>query len=737
MSTTKYPNRDALRNANDIYLDTMRPFIIRQLKQVRGGKIEDLISRILKPKQRDEFQRVLNETDDIESAIDFSYFPHIIEKHWSAAFVQRFDEDLKFQSMLWLIREGRNSCEHRGTKDLNSEFVRVNLFLISEVLAKINTDKQREVEAIRDELFFDDSAERLEKAEKDIAEYKKSLAEAKEHLADAEAKKKEYEQKNTELSEQVDVKEKQRKKLDRQLKDEKKRTAKLRSDLSGAKKRLEESETAQKGYKNRLETAQKKLKKTETEQATALTRFAAIQAEKEEVVARLTTMQDLFTTATLEKPEIRSMFPPLDTDASVRILDRRGTDKENYLRKLLNQKQPLIMYVQNEEKAEKLLKFVGAEKAGVMGKLNETTHEVEEKEILEKLARGELIAIVSSRTVSTLSESHCVEHFVFCHLTPDLEAFFEHCRLAFSSTKDAYLHLIYNSKEDTKGLNEWLTRKYPTDEVLRNLYKELKDLVGIDGDFFHPEDLYSKLNVEKLGIETGFDIFEELHLLERNKDGIKLLPPSGKKLDESKIYDRGEKLKHGIAEVCAFQLELSLEEIWEEILKKINVNTAQILRESSIDKINTNVSEVEKGVRPATKAGQSEITLPTVDVWPQRGMSAFNNLRHQITKASDETDILVEEFAEDLSSLDDVDRVRVRDAGGVYNSPVLVNQENYRNKYELAIQFIQEYGIDALEEGIAQLIEDRDDPDYNFTEDETNMLRAFQDAFWNSRAQSQ
>ena len=262
MNTAKYPNRDALRDANDIYLDTMRPFIIRQLKQVRGGKIEDLISRILKPKQRDEFQRVLNETDDIESAIDFSYFPHIIEKHWSAAFVQRFDEDLKFQSMLWLIREGRNSCEHRGTKDLNSEFVRVNLFLISEVLAKINTDKQREVEAIRDELFFDDSAERLEKAEKDIAEYERSLAETKECLAAAESERSEYAEKDAAISEQVDTKERKRKTLDRQLKDEKKRNAKLRSDLSGTKKRLEESEAAQADYKKRLEDASRKLKET-------------------------------------------------------------------------------------------------------------------------------------------------------------------------------------------------------------------------------------------------------------------------------------------------------------------------------------------------------------------------------------------------------------------------------------------------------------------------------------------
>ena len=117
-----------------------------------------------------------------------------------------------------------------------------------------------------------------------------------------------------------------------------------------------------------------------------------------------------------------------------------------------------------------MLKFVGSEKAGVIGKHDENTSDTEEKEVLEKLTRGELIAVVSSSTVSTLSEFHCVEHFIFCHLSPDLDAFFERCRPVFTSAKDAYLHLIYESKQDIEELAE----KYPDEEALRKLYEKFK-----------------------------------------------------------------------------------------------------------------------------------------------------------------------------------------------------------------------------------------------------------------------
>ncbi len=610
LSRAEYPNRDALRDANDIYLDTMRPFIIHHLKQVPGETVEDLIGHALTDEQADKFWEELDKDNDIESAIDFSYFPLIIKNRWliiqnrrNYGFAQRFNEDMTVQSMLWLIKEGRNACEHRGKKDLDSEFVRINLFLIADVLGKINRpDKQHEVEAIRDELFSDDTAERLEKAEEDNVEYKRSLAEVEQRLATAESEKNEYAEKNTALSKQVDEKENQRKKLDKQLKRAKTQNDKYKKDIAGTKQRLEESEAAQADYENRLETTSKDLEDGKKEWQACEDSLRSTSDRLEEAVEewvtcveRLTAMRKLFTIATIDNREVQTIFPPFETDSTVRILDRRNVDKKNYLLNLLEQKQPTVIYVQSEERIDQLLTLVGPEKADMIGKCNGRTSEAEEAEIFEKLEKGELIAVVSDTTLSTLTSAHCVEHFVFCHLVPSLDKFFNQCEPAFTSAENAYLHLIYNSEQDIEGL----AQKYPDREALEKLYPELRKLAGTNDNFIRLKDIYSQLDMAKPGIETGLAIFKELQLLERSDESVKLLPPAGKKLDESSIYCRGEELKKGTEDFRVFQLEQPIEQIWEEIQAKLDVDSEQILREVNTDEMYLSVSEMENSQQPA------------------------------------------------------------------------------------------------------------------------------------------
>ncbi len=604
MSRAKYPNRDALRDANDIYLDTMRPFIIHYLKQVPGETVEDLIGQALTDEQADKFWEELDKDNDIESAIDFSYFPLIIKNRWliiqnrrNYGFAQRFNQDMTVQSMLWLIKDGRNSCEHRGKKDLDSEFVRINLFLIADVLGKINRpDKQHEVEGIRNALFADDTAERLEKAAEENVEYKKSLAEAEQRLATVELEKNEYAKKNVALSKQVDEKESQRKKLDKQLKRAKAQNDKYKKDIAGTKRRLEKSEAAQVDHKDRLETTSKELKGThaewkETEErlATALDQLAAAQAAEKSIAARLRAVQNLFAVATIGNQTVQDVYPPIETDSTVRILDRRGIDKRNFLLDMLEQKQPTVIYVQSEEMVDLLLGHVVPEKADLIERHGEQTSEAEEAVILEKLENGELIAAVSDATFSTLTPSHCIEHFVLCHLVPGVDEFYKRCEPVFTSGKNAYLHLIYNSEQDI----ERLAQKYPDRDTLEKLYPELRRFAGTNDNFIRPENIYNELDIAKPGIETGLAIFEELQLLERNDEGIRLLPPAGNRLDESEIYRRGEKLKKETADFRDFQYEQSIEQIWEEILEKLDVDGEQVLREDSIDEVYPSVSEIE------------------------------------------------------------------------------------------------------------------------------------------------
>ena len=614
MSTTKYSNREALDEALKFYLDAMSQFVVSNLSE---QLIKDDLPQLSGP--------------DIRTDMEIKDIAFLIRRHWEPYFRKEFKiEDGYYRSRSYdarsvasLIVEGRNRVSHQRLKKLDSGFTQVQLFLIAEILGEINAlEAQREVETIRGKLSEDTAADGNAEHQNAITELKQSLASEKERsrklsdrvldnavklndkkkeleklskqLAVAKLNENEYEKDKIVLSKQVDEKEKQRKKLDKNLKNAKERNNKLKTDGAGVEKRLEESEAAQADYKKRLETAQEELKdrkaewKESEERLTAVSnQLAQVQAENEDIRTQLTAMPALFTMATLAS-EIRPIFPTFGTHSSVRILDRRGIDKKDYLRKLLNQKQPSIIYVQSEEKVEELLTSVLPEKADVIGELYETTPEAKEKEILEKLENGELIAVVSNAVFSTLASAHCVEHFVFCHLSPDLDTFFERCCPVFTSTKDAYLHLLYNAQRDIGSLEKWLAQKYPDRETLINFRRALEGCVGVNGDFIKLKNLYSRLDITglgitELGIETGLAIFEEVGALERNGDDIKLLPFSrGRK---SKIHQKGMELKDGIVEIRAFQLEQSIEQIWEEILEKVNINREQVLRERSIHRI--------------------------------------------------------------------------------------------------------------------------------------------------------
>ena len=592
-----WPNQEALNKALNIYRTYMRAFIVFHLKKIPGRNVEDVIIDSLdgakQSDRADEIDRMLHQSDrDIKSIIDVNDFPHLVHQNWDSAFKRLLSDDKDFRNQLWLIKTCRDQdFAHPPEGDAEPEGTRAHLFLIADVLGKIKKpDAKHNVEVIRDELFSDDTAERLAAAEKHLekaaaenAENRKSIAAAEKRSRDVETEKAGYEKDNEELSKLVDEKENRRKKLEQQLKRAKTERDKHKNNLADAKRRLKKSEESQADYKKRLKTASKELKKEKTERKKSEERFdavsnklTAVQAAKSVSEERLAAMQKLLISATIGD---QSVFPSLGTDSAVRILDGRKREKKRYLLKLLEQKQPTIIYVQSEEKIDRLLIDIVPEKVDVIGKHDEQTSESEEIEILERLESGQLMAVVSNATLATLAPLHCVEHFVFCHLAPDLDMFFKRCEPAFASAKSAYLHFIYNSGKDIEELDRWLAQKYPDREMLEGLYTKLRELETANGSFVKLESIYNELDVAKLGIETGLAIFEELHLLEGNKDGLKLLPSAGKKLDESKIHCRGQELKHGLAEVHAFQLEWPIGQIWEEILKKVGMDGEKILRE--------------------------------------------------------------------------------------------------------------------------------------------------------------
>ena len=390
MSKAKYPNRDALRQANDIYLDAIYPFVIRCLDKVKGATAEELIKNALR----------LALDDDIEEKVEISDIAHLVRTYWYDFFEGHFDavdRHYEARSAIGLIVEGRNRASHRPW-DLDPEFTRTQLFLIAEVLGKINmSDAQREVEVIREELFNDTTGQLVTIAvEDEKAKYEKSISELEKCLTAEKEKNKKLSKEVDDNAAELDIKKEELEKRSGQLVSmrlSEKKNKKQFNSISEKLKKLQEAhntcderltaisdqltstEAERDDYKGRFETASEQLDEVNERLSLISDQFLAVKAERDTSTEHLTVIQKLLTASTISD---QSVYPPLKTDSAVRILDRRGTDKRSYLLELLEQEQTAIIYVQSEERIDQLLTLVGPEKADVIGACNERTSETVE-----------------------------------------------------------------------------------------------------------------------------------------------------------------------------------------------------------------------------------------------------------------------------------------------------------------------------------------------------------------------
>ncbi len=154
MTAVYRPNRDALNRAIDIFRDAMRPFVVRRLRTVQGGRVEDVVRGSLRDRQAARFDQGLDESGSVEDAIDFNDFPDIVQRNWRDAFATTFGGDRTVQNALWLIVNARNQAAHPGQQDMDSEYARSILYQVADVLGRINAPgERRAVEDIRERLF--------------------------------------------------------------------------------------------------------------------------------------------------------------------------------------------------------------------------------------------------------------------------------------------------------------------------------------------------------------------------------------------------------------------------------------------------------------------------------------------------------------------------------------------------------------------------------------------------------
>ena len=167
---TERPNRRALGNALDIYRDAMRPFIIRHLTRIPGGKTEEHIKVVLRDHRYNQFQQDIGEGRSVEEAIDISDFYELVKAYWQEAFRDAFQQGSKPWATLHEIVKARNEVAHPRGQDLALECAAECLSNIAKVLAAINEpEKGREVQEIRSKIMpFTTPAHKFRQGERDV-----------------------------------------------------------------------------------------------------------------------------------------------------------------------------------------------------------------------------------------------------------------------------------------------------------------------------------------------------------------------------------------------------------------------------------------------------------------------------------------------------------------------------------------------------------------------------------------
>lgn len=269
-----------------------------------------------------------------------------------------------------------------------------------------------------------------------------------------------------------------------------------------------------------------------------------------------------------ERSTVGRMFPTEEEKSPVKIVDHRVLDnKQDYLRKLLVQEDPTLLYVRDEKALDQLFAMFGSTEN--IGRCEAEMSEADRAEVVDKLARGELLAIASSCTLTSLPH---IAHIVFCHPTPQHLTFFNRCQPAFKHPETTYIHFIYQSK-DIEWMRKCISWQYPDEQILRKLYKCLQTLSQGNGHRLTLEAVIvgaKTYSIPVPAVKNGLSILEELQLLTQYSDSpeqeIQLLPPSKKRqLHESETYLNGEQMKQTSEWFSEFQLRRNIKQIWERV----------------------------------------------------------------------------------------------------------------------------------------------------------------------------
>ena len=154
MTTIDRPNGNALREAIDIYRDAMRPFIVRNLRKVRGGKVEDHLCAALWKKEGQIRAQLKPDRSNLNELFDVNDMPYIVRRFWRDGFNSAFTNPQSVEAILHIVSDVRNKVAHPGDRDISAGTAETGFEKVIEALERINApDESRAVERIREQLL--------------------------------------------------------------------------------------------------------------------------------------------------------------------------------------------------------------------------------------------------------------------------------------------------------------------------------------------------------------------------------------------------------------------------------------------------------------------------------------------------------------------------------------------------------------------------------------------------------
>ena len=154
MTTIDRPNGNALREAIDVYRDAMRPFIVRNLRKVRGGKVEDHLCTALWKKEGQIRAQLKPDRSNLNELFDVNDMPYIVRRFWRDGFNSAFTNPQGVEAILHIVSDVRNKVAHPGGEDISTGTAETGFEKVIEALERINApDESRAVERIREQLL--------------------------------------------------------------------------------------------------------------------------------------------------------------------------------------------------------------------------------------------------------------------------------------------------------------------------------------------------------------------------------------------------------------------------------------------------------------------------------------------------------------------------------------------------------------------------------------------------------